>query len=253
MKLYSFYTASHKELLNKWFLPSLKDDFELILEEYLQECPTGRYMQKGWIDCMKNKVALIIRAIEENPNQIFIHSDVDIQFFRPIKATIERLMKGKDMLAQGESHRGTVCPGFLVAVGNQKNLKLWQDIKHDLEKQTKKHDQALLNERLMQGAPEFLQRIARLITPSYRAWIPNAYGLKWNYLPYTFYSPGVFEKKNWEPGVKLAVPAGIVLHHANWIVGIENKIAQLQYVRDIVSSREKAYKESVKSKREADL
>ena len=45
----------------------------------------------------------------------------------------------------------------------------------------------------------------------------------------------------WEPGCELNIPQDIVMHHANWTIGIENKIAQLQYVRDIVNSRDNEY------------
>jgi len=100
VKLYSFYTPSHEALKDKWFLPSLKDDFELDIAEYPQECQTGAFMDKGWIDCMMKKADLIIRAIQENPGKIFIHADVDIQFFGPVKDTIEKIMKGKDMVIQ---------------------------------------------------------------------------------------------------------------------------------------------------------
>ena len=36
MKLYSIYTESHNVLLNDWFLPSLKDNYELVLKKYPQ-------------------------------------------------------------------------------------------------------------------------------------------------------------------------------------------------------------------------
>ena len=56
MRLYAFYTSSHKKLLDEWFLPSLKDDFELVLEEHTQECLMAKFMSKGWNDCMIKKV-----------------------------------------------------------------------------------------------------------------------------------------------------------------------------------------------------
>lgn len=133
---------------NDWFVPSIKDDFELILEEHPQECSKGKYMQEDWLDCIKRKVDLIIRAIQENPGKVFIHADADIQFFKRVKEIILKMIKGKDMVIQKESPNGTVCPGFFAAVGNERNLKLWQDIRHDLEGQTEKHDQDILNDKL---------------------------------------------------------------------------------------------------------
>jgi hypothetical protein len=41
-------------------------------------------------------------------------------------------------------------------------------------------------------------------------------------------------------GLDLPVPEGIVMHHANYVVGVEQKIAQLEYVRDIVRARSAA-------------
>jgi len=234
MKLYSYYTPSHRDIKDNWFLPSFKDDFKLIIEEHAQECPAGKYMQEGWINCMMTKVDLIIRAVQENYGKVFIHSDVDIQFFKPVIPIIEKLIKGKDMVIQKESPRGTVCPGFFAAVGNKMNLKLWQDIKRELENQTEKHDQDMLNNKLLRNAISFIQKCALKVNPSDKSKCPNAYDLKWNYLPDTFYSPGIRTGKIWNPGEELQMPKNIILHHASWTVGTDNKIAQLNYVRDIV-------------------
>jgi len=39
----------------------------------------------------------------------------------------------------------------------------------------------------------------------------------------------------------MLVPKDIVMHHANWTVGIKNKIAQLEYLRDIVKGRNDSF------------
>lgn len=68
MKLYSFYTESHNVLLNEWFLPSLKDNYELVLKKYPQ---VGDYLKQkyGTVEfnrSMLYKVDLIIEAIKDN-------------------------------------------------------------------------------------------------------------------------------------------------------------------------------------------
>jgi len=65
----------------------------------------------------------------------------------------------------------------------------------------------------------------------------NPYGIRWNYLPRQFFGGGTLAGKAWKPGMVLQVPQDIVLHHANWTIGIENKIAQLKYVKNVVDSR----------------
>jgi hypothetical protein len=49
-------------------------------------------------------------------------------------------------------------------------------------------------------------------------------------LPTTFFTPGIYNRR-WEPGMDFAVPSEVILHHATRTSGIENKKAQLQYVR----------------------
>jgi len=235
MKLYALCTPSHKELKNEWFLPSIKDDFDLIFEEHDQLTKSGSYKQSGWIETMCRKVELIIRAINENPDTVFIHSDVDLQFFKPVKETIVRLMKGKDMVIQQESPGVTVCPGFFAACGNERNLNLWQNILDSLRKQRAKHDQDFLNEELLikLALPGgLLKHYVR--RPS---WLPNRNGIKWAHLPGSFYSSGISKARIWSPGAELTIPHDIMLHHANWTIGIENKIAMLKYVKEIVENR----------------
>ena len=87
MKFYSFFTKSHLILKDQWFLPSIKDDYEIICEEHEQDCDSGVYMKAGWVEAIKKKVDLIIRAIEENWGKVFVHSDVDIQFFKRPKTS----------------------------------------------------------------------------------------------------------------------------------------------------------------------
>jgi len=96
MKLYALYTPSHTVLKNDWFIPSIQDDFDLIIEFHEQTCPSATFMQGGWTKTTIKKVQLIIHAIQENWGKIFIFSDVDIQFFAHIQDHIERLMENKE-------------------------------------------------------------------------------------------------------------------------------------------------------------
>ena len=59
IKLYSFYTPSHKKMLDKYFLPSLKDDYEVILEKYDQRCSSGKFMSDGWVDTIFSNPVII--------------------------------------------------------------------------------------------------------------------------------------------------------------------------------------------------
>lgn len=221
IKLYAIYTPSHKVLKDKYFLPSIQDDFEIILEFCEQTCATAKFMGEGWTKTTMRKVDLIIRAIEENQGKIFIFSDVDIQFFEPIKDTILALMEGKDIVMQRNNPEGVLCTGFFACRGNEKTLQLWKDVKKTMQKKSSKSDQISFNQCIKKKSKK------------------NPYGLVWAYLPDSFFGGGTLTGRDWHPGMSLPVPGKIVLHHANWTKGIKNKIKQLQYVRNEVQKRKK--------------
>jgi hypothetical protein len=262
MKLYSFYTESHNVLLNEWFLPSLKDNYELVLKKYPQVGdPKQKYGTVEFNRSMLYKVDLIIEAIKENWGSIFIYSDVDVQFFQPTESIILKEIKGKDMVIQRDTWYGKVCAGFFAARGNEKNLRLWQDIRNVLKNRLKdREDQQILNELLLDKASfisikkqriinitkKIIYAIERIFNKKRSCLLynqngfSNPYDIKWGYLPPIFFSPyysyrGVFLsfENLWKPGMDIEVPENIIMHHANGTIGIENKIAQFKYVKNI--------------------
>lgn len=222
IKLYALYTPSHQILKDSFFLPSIQDDFEIILEFCEQTCPSAKFMSEGWTDTTMRKVDLIIRAIEENWGEVFIFSDVDIQFFAPIQDTILALMEGKDIVMQRNNPEGVLCTGFFACRAHEKTLRLWQDVKKTMQKKKLNSDQNSFNQCIKKKSKK------------------NPYGLVWDYLPATFFGAGTLTAYTgylWKPGKKLPIPQGILMHHANWTKGVKNKIAQLKYVRDEVNKK----------------
>ena len=101
MKVYIFFTKSHKILLDEWFLPSIKDEYnaELDITEFEQKCESGTLNTDGWLETMYYKIDTILKGINEHinkENNIFIHSDIDIQFFDNFIADCEELFKKTD-------------------------------------------------------------------------------------------------------------------------------------------------------------
>lgn len=216
MKLYALYTPSHEVLKDTFFLPSIKDDFDIVLEFCEQTCSSTVFMSNGWTDTTIRKVDLIIRAIEENWGEVFIFSDVDIQFFAPIEDIIVELMHDKDIIMQRNNPEGVLCTGFFACRANEKTLRLWSDVKKVMQKNKSHSDQISFNQCIKKKRKK------------------NPYGLAWDYLPPIFFGAGTlaaYPGYLWKPGRKLEIPQGIVIHHANWTRGVKNKIAQLKYVR----------------------
>jgi hypothetical protein len=222
IKLYALYTPSHERMMRDYFLPSIQDDFDIILVSYDQECSHGSYMEKGWNKTMLHKVELVIRAIKENWGNFFIHSDVDIQFFRPILPAIVQAIEGKDIVCQQERPTGGLCAGFFVCRGNENTLQLWNDIYIYLvsSKDNQKNDQTLLNEFLLSKYALTYQK--------------NRYDVVWDYLPKTFMGGGI-TGSSWISGKQPVISKDIIMYHANYCIGVANKITQLNYIKKVVS------------------
>lgn len=239
MRLYFFSSASHHVLKDDWFLPSLKDEFELVYEEAEQVCENGKFMASGWLETMLGKVDLILRAIRENPGDVFLHSDVDVQFFRPIQSDIETLMRDKDFLVMRDSPRGVMCPGFFAGRGTPELLDLWTRIRLALQPPGKKHDQDLLNDFVL-GEVNLMQvAVSRFIYTTTGRYVPvwhrqpkKPSDVRWDYLPDRYYCYGGNTWREWQPDAPLHLPENLMLHHANWTRGIDNKIAQMKAVRE---------------------
>lgn len=232
-------------------MPSLKDDYELILTEHKQICPSGTYMSNGYVEMMTAKVDLIIKAIKDNWNTVFIYSDIDVQFFQPTKDLINKLIKRKDMIIQRDTADGCICAGFFVARGNKKNLKLWLHIKERLQGQKELNDQDILNQLLLKNSSKIctlkqrvFNKVRKIFSKKKKILIncnllSNSFKIRWAYLPIIFFNPGTNLGKVWNPGVELKIPPNIVVHHANWAISVENKIAQLKYVREVVDKNKR--------------
>jgi hypothetical protein len=210
------YTPSHYVLRDQWFLPTLQDDFELVHHDLSQVCKSANFMEDGWLDLMHQRLDILIKTISENMGDIIVYSDVDIQFFRPFKNMIYPMMENKDIMVQRNRPTGSVCAGFYFCKCNEKTLKLHQKIKEYMVSHPGSNDQ---------DGMDYLLRIN------------NADHIQWSLLPDEFYNPGMHTGKRWSPGNQLKIPQNIILHHACWTVGIDNKIKQFEYVRNIVATQ----------------
>ncbi len=208
IKLIYVYSDAHETYKNQWFLPSLKDD--LRLEEHYAQMPGGDiYMEEDWAQGVVFKSETIINAIKANRGRTFIYSDVDIQFFKPIKDILLEAIGDKDIVCQRDDPRGQLCTGFFVMRSNDKMLKLWEDVHAAAKKE--RRDQLAFN------------RLIKVYSD-----------IRYGYLPQTFFGGGTFFKKIWKPGRPLYIPLGAIMHHANWAIGQDHKSKQLEYVRRVV-------------------
>lgn len=206
MKILAYCTPTHLPLLNRHFLPSIPDGFKFVVEQGPQECPTGVYRSEGFGLSMKRKFALIRNAADPaNSIDPFIYSDVDARFYglTPQKATAD--LGDYDVAFQCDHWRCFVaCTGFMV-IRPCKRVIDWADKVIAL---CDKHndDQAAAAEAMSESH------------------------LAWKFLPREYWTHGADETQ-WFPG-RLKPPQGIVVHHANWVMGVERKMALLDEVKE---------------------
>ena len=257
MKLFGLYTPTHDVLAQEWFLATLQDDYDLRLLRLeqigspdLHHYGTGEFNQTTL-----RKVAFTLQAIEENWGDIFVMSDVDIQFFGPTEHLLREAIEGRDIAFQQNQANGEINAGFFVCRANERTRQLWLSIQDTMKGRPDWNDQDALNHLLFGQLPRVLGRLplnnraqhnlcwfADRGLPAYRTahilpLFRNEFGLRWRYLPQVFFLKGLNARGNWEPGEQLRLPKGIVMHHANFCVGVDAKIQQLRAVRDAVASR----------------
>lgn len=223
MKLFGICTKSHQPLRDQWFFPTLPDEFDVTIESSNVR-GTGYFEEDDWKQAIKEKDELIIEAIRSCWGDAFVYADMDIQFFAPIREALETALRGHDIVCQAE-RTGNLCAGFFAIRANKRTLSVW--------------------ERTYKALPE-IGRDQQI----FNRFVRQSEELRWEYLPRTFFgaSCGLREPTGeeyraylegrdpyppyfWKEGRELNIPAHIVMHHANWCLGVDRKLAQLMYVR----------------------
>tara|TARA_B100000989_G_scaffold172764_1_gene129476 strand:+ start:944 stop:1606 length:663 start_codon:yes stop_codon:yes gene_type:complete len=215
MKFYTFYTPSHKCLYEDFFLPNFPhNEFSLIAEEFDQECPSGAYCEDGWNNTMRRKLAVIINGLKENQGGMIVHGDCDIQFFPKngsIQSTLIKELGDKDMAFQSDGTR--LCAGFFITRCTDKVVSLFEEIEERLEEFLE--DQDAMNKLL------------------------PASGISYKSLSSKFYTVAMDNQwriYNGEEYFNIEVnrKATMLVHHANYTVGLENKINLLKSVKHFI-------------------
>jgi len=214
MKVYSFFTDSHK-IFYKSFTESFpfEEGFDLELRYFQQDCESGEYMSHGWLKTMRKKVEYILYSLENiKINEVFIHSDIDVVFYKKIKLDILNLINKYDILFQkeGKKEKNSLCMGFFACVKNEMTVGFFREIFNSLYKF--KNDQEATNTLIKQS------------------------NLRYDVLPDRYYSIG-FENGLWNGCDDIKIPETISIHHANWAIGIDKKLQLMNLVREKINDR----------------
>eukprot|EP00439_Symbiodinium_sp_Y106_P075477 s1379_g14.t10 len=196
-------------------LRSLADDRIELRETFVEDLGVIKQRTAGGVPVYKFKTKLLLEALEEAaPEEVFLISDVDIQFFGEILPLVKEGIAGRDLCLQREFTNLGVNIGFMAIRRTAASMKFWQSVWDELP--TGRHDQRIVNNLL------------------YAAQVP---GMRWGCFP-----PAVWASSQAFDGN--GVPEQIILHHANWVVrdyhagpeggaDASNPLAKLQQLRQL--------------------
>jgi len=215
MKIFTFHSDSHKDMLENYFLPTVPDDMDICVKKIPQECKSGSFESDGWMDSMRRKVQYIIDCCKTEKD-IFVHSDCDIQFFKPFKEELLTIMDEHqlDLLAQ-EDIPGPICCGFMAIKPSTLTADMFKNVIQVMNT-SNINDQHSLNHLIKSGYP-----------------------VKWKTLDDRYYSVWRSIRSVWDGKQELGdIRKDIVMHHANFIEGIELKTECMDIVRQKVTGDE---------------
>ena len=210
LKIYALTTKSHETLLTDWFLKTMPADCEPIVH-FMNAEPTI-FRRGHWHKIFIKKLEMILNVIQND--KLVVISDVDIQFFRPMAVDLQNKMQGYDILFQNNAcgrstDMGDLCGGFLVVRCSAAVSRFFEATRRQL---------------IEMSHPAIDDQVA------YANIIGRFSELKFGLLPNTYWTNAAI----WKPGETLSPPNDIVIHHANWVLGVDHKVKQLEEVRRII-------------------
>lgn len=227
IKAYTLFTDSHKKFLTDYFMPTFpfRKEIELTILHRPQHCKTASFETKGWKETMRDKSTCFYEKVSEcKDDEIFMFIDPDIQFFKDFyNDIITRMNTGLDILWQNDVIGG-VNTGFFAVRNNNRTRGFFKTILGNLDSKDFSQEQVLAN-YLLQNIRQY---------PSI--------AVNWSFMPDEYWTYGHIAasidprtggcRGGWTPeSLDFEIPKNIIIHHANWTQGINNKIKLLDIVK----------------------
>lgn len=208
--LYYFFNNHHKVLVDDYFLPSFhkhnKVGINLIGVNLSENTSISYFGTNAFKNLMIERVSKILNLIEtDEKGKKFIVSDSDIQFFSDIYPTILNVSnENYDIVFQKETKTEGVNFGFTLISSNQNSF-------------------------------DFFKRILDVLTNPSTDSTMNDQTIGNKFLDIINYS--TFDESFWNWSQQF-LKKDIKLHHANCVTILDEKISQLNFVKDFVSNRD---------------
>jgi len=187
---------------------SLQDDF-------LEDLQALKNRAGGGMPTYLYKASKICKALSEvEEDEVFLFTDVDVQFFGPIKPLAEEIMKsGVDFVLQKEFEDIGVNIGFMLMRSSKGLREFWEYAYQEIQR-TQALDQRVVNNMLYSGMAG------------------EKFGIRWD----------VWPSRVWASSTAFSgpLPDPLVVHHANFLIerapaaDCGPKLVQLRLLREVV-------------------
>jgi hypothetical protein len=224
MNIHVFFNDGQKVLFERYFAPSLKDDWPIIVHPIRNLNQGQNFGTQGFKKIIHQKIDTLLNKIFplEEHGYGFILSDIDMQFFKPCDTIVRDYLERHDIVFQREhSHTAEVNTGFVAMRVTPEVINFWRQIEFELK-------DALDNPRFVNE-----QSIANAL-------LATAPQLNWGVFPNEIWAWSNHRYRFFPTIVHLP---SICLHHANCTTprgnktSLDLKIKQLDLVNEIVRSR----------------
>ena len=223
MKLYCFFTPSHEVFYNEWLKPTASREYEVIPIKHKQQISkSAEYAKSGWRETQYNKVLAWKKAVQDNMGELIVCADADIQLIGDSKAFLKHVIGHNDIAFQQNFRGGPICSGFFVCRCSLKTENFFEIIANRLKKIM--HEDGGGEQYEMQQLLSEKWYDLNVLKLSYdKVWCPGT---------------------EYESLEELKIPKDMLVHHANWTSGKENKIEQLEYIKSLSIQKNTPYPET---------
>lgn len=230
LDMYTVYSDSHKTLYSDYFLPTASEWYTVI-SECQEQKGSGSFNDKKFGQSTRKKIETILSGFSKSSEKDwFVFSDCDIMFFRDFEDDMSRRIQNVDFVAQSDC--GGICTGFMAIKKNSVNESFFKMVLDYMDENLYRsesgegfHDQQALNEVIgviRRGEP-YKPQIQR----------PNFSLVKYfdGYGNLDHVMPGV----QWNEQIDIPLKFVPYMWHANFTVGMDNKIKMLKQVQNKVN------------------
>lgn len=215
LRLVSYYTPSHKEMCERFVMSRAWGFDERHFVQHEQTCPTGGFKSEGWNSCMLDKLKTLLSLPTDGVPTLYVDADVCLMptLVEWCRWYVEH-MDVDDVAFSSDIVQW--CAGIMLFRSSKRVHAFWQTIA-DLAVAWDAPDQDVIHELRLQAS----QRNGRL--PINASVLPADVFSNWA----TVNAPSFPAPWNGEP---FEVPKTCLAWHANFTVGVVNKMRMLELV-----------------------